>query len=149
LKDWSPSPISQGRTAEIYTWDDHHVISHTAALSDDLKNKVFLMLEALPDRQNLCHGDYHPGNVLITRRGPLVIDWMTACAGSQSLGRCRPQQPDSFYWSQRRGQAGTSHRPARGTAISSHLFEPISSPSARYRKRTGSLEASHCCGTLE
>jgi aminoglycoside phosphotransferase (APT) family kinase protein len=40
------------------------------------------MLEALPDGKNLCHGDYHPGNVLITKRGPVVIDWMTACTGS-------------------------------------------------------------------
>ena len=60
----------------------HYDISNTAELSDNLKKKAFLMLETLPDRQNLCHGDYHPGNVLITKRRPVVIDWMTACIGS-------------------------------------------------------------------
>jgi aminoglycoside phosphotransferase (APT) family kinase protein len=44
--------------------------------------KVLARLEALPEGQNLCHGDYHPGNVLITKKGPVVIDWMTACTGS-------------------------------------------------------------------
>ena len=51
-------------------------------LSDDLRKKAFTLLAQLPDRQNVCHGDFHPGNVLITRDGPVVIDWMTACSGS-------------------------------------------------------------------
>jgi len=40
------------------------------------------MLDVLPDGRHVCHGDYHPGNVIITKSGPIVIDWMTACAGS-------------------------------------------------------------------
>ncbi|HSV85224.1 MAG TPA: aminoglycoside phosphotransferase family protein, partial [Levilinea sp.] len=36
----------------------------------------------LPARETLCHGDFHPGNVLISPRGPVVIDWMTASQGS-------------------------------------------------------------------
>lgn len=57
-------------------------IRDTDRLSEDLRMKVFVLLEALPDGQALCHGDFHPGNVIITRRGPVVIDWMTACSGS-------------------------------------------------------------------
>jgi aminoglycoside phosphotransferase (APT) family kinase protein len=30
----------------------------------------------------LLHGDLHPGNVMMTERGPLVIDWANACAGT-------------------------------------------------------------------
>jgi aminoglycoside phosphotransferase (APT) family kinase protein len=30
----------------------------------------------------LLHGDLHPGNVMLTERGPVVIDWANACAGS-------------------------------------------------------------------
>ena len=59
-----------------------HDISRTSHLSEELRNKVLARLEALPDGQNLCHGDFHPGNILITQRGPVVIDWMNACAGS-------------------------------------------------------------------
>jgi aminoglycoside phosphotransferase (APT) family kinase protein len=29
----------------------------------------------------LVHGDLHPGNVLVGRSGPVVIDWENACAG--------------------------------------------------------------------
>ena len=30
------------------------------------------------DGDKLCHGDFHPGNVLLTEKGAVVIDWMTA-----------------------------------------------------------------------
>src|SRR5262249_43067358 len=38
-------------------------------------------LAALPDGTALCHGDFHPGNVLVTPRGPVVIDWGSASRG--------------------------------------------------------------------
>ncbi|HUF00387.1 MAG TPA: aminoglycoside phosphotransferase family protein [Anaerolineales bacterium] len=60
----------------------HDDIGKAPQLTDDWRRGVFALLEALPDRQNVCHGDYHPGNVLLTQTGPVVIDWMTACSGS-------------------------------------------------------------------
>lgn len=30
---------------------------------------------------SLCHGDLHPGNVIVTSRGPMVVDWFDACRG--------------------------------------------------------------------
>ena len=57
-------------------------ILHASALREGLREKALAMLDALPDAQNVCHGDYHPGNVLLTGNGPIVIDWMTACSGS-------------------------------------------------------------------
>ncbi len=36
----------------------------------------------MPDDNQLCHGDFHPGNVMLTARGPIIIDWMTAKRGS-------------------------------------------------------------------
>lgn len=59
-----------------------HDIRNTKHLSEDLREKALAMLATLPDGQSLCHGDYHPGNILITQRGPVIIDWMTACAGA-------------------------------------------------------------------
>lgn len=38
-------------------------------------------LAALPDGTALCHGDFHPGNVLLGPRGPVVIDWSAASRG--------------------------------------------------------------------
>ncbi|TMA37195.1 MAG: aminoglycoside phosphotransferase family protein, partial [Deltaproteobacteria bacterium] len=39
------------------------------------------MLETLPDGDQLCHGDMHPGNIMLSRRGPMVIDWTNARRG--------------------------------------------------------------------
>jgi Ser/Thr protein kinase RdoA (MazF antagonist) len=57
-------------------------IQKTRYLTEDLRNKCLNVLESLPNGQTVCHGDYHPHNVLLTSSGPLVIDWMTACSGS-------------------------------------------------------------------
>jgi aminoglycoside phosphotransferase (APT) family kinase protein len=50
-------------------------------LPPDLKRRVLATLAALPDGTCLCHGDLHPGNVMLTPRGPMIIDWMTASRG--------------------------------------------------------------------
>jgi tRNA A-37 threonylcarbamoyl transferase component Bud32 len=57
-------------------------ILNTTQLPEDLRRKALNYLSMLPDENTLCHGDFHPGNVLMTPRGPVIIDWMTACAGS-------------------------------------------------------------------
>lgn len=51
-------------------------------LSEDLRSKALAFLAELPEGRSVCHGDYHPGNVFLTDRGPVVIDWMTASTGS-------------------------------------------------------------------
>jgi aminoglycoside phosphotransferase (APT) family kinase protein len=58
------------------------VIRQVPHLGDDLRASVLDLLPALPDGDNLCHGDFHPGNVMLTTKGAVVIDWMTACSGS-------------------------------------------------------------------
>jgi aminoglycoside phosphotransferase (APT) family kinase protein len=39
------------------------------------------LLEGLPDGDCLCHADLHPGNVLLGRDGPVVIDWTGVTKG--------------------------------------------------------------------
>ena len=51
-------------------------------LSDDLRASVLDLLPTLPNDARLCHGDFHPGNIMLTDKGPVVIDWMTARIGS-------------------------------------------------------------------
>jgi len=36
---------------------------------------VRALLESLPSRDGLCHGDLHAGNVIMTAEGPRLIDW--------------------------------------------------------------------------
>jgi uncharacterized protein (TIGR02172 family) len=39
-------------------------------------------LDRLPDGTCLCHGDYHPDNVLMSTHGPIIIDWSAATSGN-------------------------------------------------------------------
>lgn len=50
-------------------------------LSAEETEKIKKYLNGLPDGNKLCHFDFHPGNVLLRGREPIVIDWMTACTG--------------------------------------------------------------------
>lgn len=45
------------------------------------KPLVLSAMRRLPDGEALCHGDFHPGNVLMTKAGPRIIDWFDATAG--------------------------------------------------------------------
>jgi hypothetical protein len=38
-------------------------------------------LARLPDGKTLCHFDFHPDQVMMTAKGLVVLDWMTAYAG--------------------------------------------------------------------
>lgn len=57
-------------------------IRYAPALPAELKQAALRRLDALPDGQSVCHGDYHPGNLVLASRGLMVIDWMTASHGN-------------------------------------------------------------------
>ena len=47
-----------------------------------VKKAALQALQALPQGDSLCHGDFHPENILMTKDGPVIIDWMDAARGS-------------------------------------------------------------------
>jgi aminoglycoside phosphotransferase (APT) family kinase protein len=47
----------------------------------EIAARALRVLETLPDGDRLCHGDFHPGNILMSARGPVVIDWPNATRG--------------------------------------------------------------------
>jgi len=44
-------------------------------LPADTRDAVLETLDQLPPGTALCHGDFHPGNVIMGPGGPVVIDW--------------------------------------------------------------------------
>ncbi len=64
-------------------------INHAQALPENLRRSVLQRFDALPDGSQLCHGDFHPGNVILSQRGPVVIDWMTAARGHPAADLAR------------------------------------------------------------
>lgn len=56
-------------------------ICETAQLSGPEQQVALDLADSLPSGVSLCHGDLHPGNILMGADGPVVIDWFDAAAG--------------------------------------------------------------------
>lgn len=57
------------------------IIDKAQILNDTVKERLRAQLGHMPNGQNICHGDFHPDNVLLTDNGPVVIDWVDATMG--------------------------------------------------------------------
>ena len=53
----------------------------SANLPDHLTRFAMQRLAGLTDGKSLCHGDFHPGNIIVSEGGPVVIDWTGATHG--------------------------------------------------------------------
>jgi hypothetical protein len=60
-----------------------------AGLPPPLREHAVRVLDALPDGDRLCHGDYHPGNVLVAADRVGVIDWANAACGVPEADHAR------------------------------------------------------------
>lgn len=56
-------------------------IKRIKSLEDNAKEKIYKYMDTLPDGNILCHGDFHPDNVMLTKEKAIIIDWMTASKG--------------------------------------------------------------------
>lgn len=45
------------------------------------REEALKLLDRLPDGNTLCHGDFHPGNILLSDGATAVIDFMNICRG--------------------------------------------------------------------
>ena len=64
-------------------------IEWTGDLSEDEKQRIIDRLSRLPDRKQLCHFDFHPGNIMISGDRIRVLDWLTACSGDPAADIAR------------------------------------------------------------
>ncbi len=56
-------------------------IPNTPSINLDKREEVLQRIDKLPDGNALCHGDFHPGNILISNGHTVVIDFMNLCHG--------------------------------------------------------------------
>lgn len=57
-------------------------IKETNLLDNCCKEKLIAYTNNLPNGNILCHGDYHPDNILVSNNKHYIIDWMTAAKGN-------------------------------------------------------------------
>jgi Ser/Thr protein kinase RdoA (MazF antagonist) len=56
-------------------------IRSSGPVPEQLAEFALEVLDGLPDGDRLCHGDFHPGNIMIAGETPVVIDWTNATRG--------------------------------------------------------------------
>jgi uncharacterized protein (TIGR02172 family) len=57
-------------------------INKANALSNKQKLQLISLLQKMPEGDRLCHGDFHPDNILVTKDGEVIIDWIDASLGN-------------------------------------------------------------------
>lgn len=60
-----------------------------ADITRDHRSKALSVLAAAPEDDAVLHGDFHPGNVVLTEGEPMVIDWNDAARGAASADVAR------------------------------------------------------------
>lgn len=58
------------------------VIETRSTLNNNQKNKLIQLLNSLPDGNKICHGDFHPYNLLYEDDDIYIIDWVGALRGN-------------------------------------------------------------------
>lgn len=59
----------------------HQDIAAIAEMPGDIKTTLMAHLDRLSEGQAICHGDFHPGNIILSPEGPVIIDWVDAAHG--------------------------------------------------------------------
>lgn len=67
-----------------------HAKISASAYPATVRYDLHVRLDGLPRHMKLCHGDYQPSNVIITKDGtPYIIDWAHATQGNGSADAAR------------------------------------------------------------
>lgn len=119
----------------------------------ELRQRALEILESLPAGDRLCHGDFHPANVLRDDRQCTVIDWSTAARGDPAADVARTclllkesALPDDMSQTTR-----ALLRLSRGIVASRYLrsYDPASSMQARIARWTPVLAAARLAENID
>ena len=70
--------------------DKMHAKISASAFPATIRYDLHVRLDSLPRHKKLCHGDFQPSNVIITKDGtPYIIDWSHATQGNGSADAAR------------------------------------------------------------
>jgi uncharacterized protein (TIGR02172 family) len=64
-------------------------IKNAGLLPEHLRQAALQALKLLPEDDKLCHGDFHPNNIVLSSHGPVIIDWIDASRGSPIMDVAR------------------------------------------------------------
>ena len=64
-------------------------IAATQRLDERRKEDLLAGIADMPDGDRLCHGDFHPRNILGDASQPVIIDWPDARRGDPAADVCR------------------------------------------------------------
>jgi aminoglycoside phosphotransferase (APT) family kinase protein len=64
-------------------------IERAPALEAALRGRLLDGLAAMPGENRLCHGDFHPMNIMGSAGDEVVLDWIDAAAGDPAADVCR------------------------------------------------------------
>jgi uncharacterized protein (TIGR02172 family) len=75
--------ILQNKTSEVPNYKEFlkHHIQNTQSINLNKREEVLQRIDKLPEGNALCHGDFHPGNILISNGHTIVLDFMNVCHG--------------------------------------------------------------------
>lgn len=83
-------PSLQKRLAErIRRMTDGDFPDNLREFAERAKAAALARLGELPEDDRLCHGDFHPDNIIMSRRGPVIIDWSDATKGNPAADVAR------------------------------------------------------------
>ena len=70
--------------------DKMHAKISASAFPATVRYDLHVRLDGLPRHKKLCHGDFQPSNIIITKDGtPYIIDWSHATQGNGSADAAR------------------------------------------------------------
>ena len=58
-------------------------------LDEATRRRLLDALPGLPDGDRLCHGDFHPYNIMGSGGDARIVDWLDSCAGDPAADVCR------------------------------------------------------------
>ena len=80
-----PAPADLPAQREVLA----HRIGKIPLLPPALRDAALQELAQRPTGDQLCHGDFHPGNLMLTPDGPVIIDWIDATRGCPAADLAR------------------------------------------------------------